>query len=606
MRRINLILLVVANTTLGHAQIDAEKNERRERRTLSVAGAWVGTLYQDPGGIATRYDFAMELTQDANQVQGFSVLQLPSDSAYGVMILIGEIHGDTLKFQETGLYEQRRPQGGRWCIKEGSLIYDLDRNLLSGPWRAPRCAPGVIELRSLADDMPGSRSILSLFIAKTPMFAATDQQQALWDRIYNGDYVWSLRFPEDEAMLLGYGLGLLNQLPEKCPDLLSQAELDEVRSFIPTLVEDSYGRLSLLEILQRASRIGVSYAGLRAAAGAHLDIRIKKDPTCSGAQIHRIGQNVWRMLAGRRPRYVGKAARRSTFVDQAVVLIDSRYHYYLVAPGPSLFGGVQNRVFESDVRQLRVAGVTILECRYDENPNDEYYEEQYYWGPSLAAEVFYPIQILWRAFIDSSQERMDRETGTARHGRGRVIHPFTTYGPPRRECPSLRDPELLMEQIPDRREHPSGSDEIVRLETALFPLIESESKRDVLMPGQVHPYCKRTLRDASEEYGPACAKIITFASSGVSYQNRDGSITPAKGEGEQNEIMRCVYALEEINETTGRGMRRFYMFWYGERTPDLASMTVNGREPFPYIVPVAVTECPANTKEVDKLLQSNR
>ncbi len=37
--------------------------------------------------------------------------------------------------------------------------------------------------------------------------------------------------------------------------------------------------------------------------------------------------------------------------------------------------------------------------------------------------------------------------GTAGLGRGRVIHPSTTYGSPRRECPSLRDPDLRIEQI---------------------------------------------------------------------------------------------------------------------------------------------------------------
>ncbi len=69
--------------------------------------------------------------------------------------------------------------------------------------------------------------------------------------------------------------------------------------------------------------------------------------------------------------------------------------------------------------------------------------------------------------------------GTAGLGRGRVIHPSTTYGSPRRECPSLRDPDLRIEQI--------------RVPTvdrsAAFPLLESESKRVGLYRGVADDYC---------------------------------------------------------------------------------------------------------------------
>ena len=166
---------------------------------------------------------------------------------------------------------------------------------------------------------------------------------------------------------------------------------------------------------------------------------------CNGSRISRVSDNVWRMLAGRKPSYLSGSAKKSTLISESVVPID-RYHQY-PGVGTSLAGGASRRVFERDVDEMNTYNLTILECRYDENSDDEIQEEQYYWGPSLAAQMFSPIPIIWQSFLLSSQERMDRAMGWNGNGKYQAIHPFTTYGSPRVECPSFRDRKLSFKEI---------------------------------------------------------------------------------------------------------------------------------------------------------------
>ena len=271
-----------------------------------------------------------------------------------------------------------------------------------------------------------------------PTSAQTSPRGTLLDRIEDGDYVWSLRFPREEATLLGYGYAVLRSVQTKCVGLVSEAESSEVDSFFPSLTGTA-GNIDLRGAIQ-GFLVVTAYRTLETRAEA--DIR---EIPCNGPRMNRIGQNVWRMLTGRRPSARGDSTGRWTFLDEDEVPI-STYHRY-AGQGASLAFGSAADVFEDDVRQLKEWGVTILECRYDQDPNDKSREEQYYWGPSFVAGVAYRVNIVWDAFLRSSQERMDRATGTAGRGSGRVIHPFATYGPPRQECPSLGDPDLSMKPI---------------------------------------------------------------------------------------------------------------------------------------------------------------
>ncbi len=282
---------------------------------------------------------------------------------------------------------------------------------------------------------------LTLPILATAVFAQSSMNP-LFHRIYDGDYVWSVEFPRKETSLIAYGFGLFNEIQEQCPNAISQRDIDEVGAYFANISRtNQYGIQVSAVFLQAVSFTG-AYASLRKAAEKDVDTL-----KCHGSTMNRVGENVWRMLAGRGPLYQAESAKNSTFLKQFIVPI-STYHYYPKI-GNSLAGGTASRVFERDVEELKGYGMTILECHYDENPNDEYHEEQYYWGPSLGAQVFSPIPIFWQNFLESSQRRMDKEMGSAGRGIGRVIHPFTTYGAPRTECPSIRDPGLPLAQIAD-------------------------------------------------------------------------------------------------------------------------------------------------------------
>ncbi len=204
-------------------------------------------------------------------------------------------------------------------------------------------------------------------------------------------------------------------------------------------------------VLRQAVILSTTYLSLRTAATRDLD-SLRLTSGCRGKKTERVAQNVWRMLAGKRPLYQADSVKSSSFLREFILPID-KYHYY-PGVGYSLTGGAARRVFMSDVEQMKDEGMTILECHYDENPDDGHHEEQYYWGPSLGAQVFSPIPFIWLTFLESSQQRMDKAAGVS----GRFIHPFTTYGAPRRECPSERDPGLDMARVedPELIEWPKG------------------------------------------------------------------------------------------------------------------------------------------------------
>lgn len=301
--------------------------------------------------------------------------------------------------------------------------------------------------------------MLVLPMLATPVFAQTDMNP-LYYRIYDGDYVWSRNFPRKETSLIAYGFGLFDEIQKECPNAISRSDIDEVNSnFTYASGTDQYGALhgvQAIDVLWQSVRAGGAYLSLRKSAEKDVETLLDLDFKCDGTRINRVGQNVWRMLAGRRPMYRAESAKRSTLLKEFIVPIDT-YHKY-PGIGGSLAGGAARRVFERDVDYMKGYGMTILECHYDENPNDEYHEEQYYWGPSMGAQVLSLLQIAWVPFVESSQERMDRNMGSAGRGIGHVIHPFKTYGAPRSECPAIRDPDLSLRQIrkPEMIEWPKG------------------------------------------------------------------------------------------------------------------------------------------------------
>ena len=114
------------------------------------------------------------------------------------------------------------------------------------------------------------------------------------------------------------------------------------------------------------------------------------------------------------------------------------------------------RQLDKDFREMRKGGLTVLECHYDEDPNDEWYEVQYYWGVSALADIGYLIPNFAEGFQRAAHERLRKANGRP------YTHPFTTYGSPRLECPAFKDPAFDNKWIYARRKAvPSNSSTVL-------------------------------------------------------------------------------------------------------------------------------------------------
>ncbi len=303
---------------------------------------------------------------------------------------------------------------------------------------------------------------LSFLVSPVSSVLAQSSQSALFDRIYDGDYVWSTDFPREEALLLAYGWGLFNQINEQCPDIISQSEEQEAATFILTISgATQYGVQATAVIPQVIDFVG-KYLLDQSAAATEVKLLVERS-TCRSPTINRVGQNVWRMLAGRRPLHLADTVGRSTLLSESEVPIET-YHHYAVTRT------VHDRVWEqwkSDVETAEKLNLTVLECRYDEDPDDEKQEEQYYWGLSFFVRLTSSAPMALHFFIEYAQQQMDQAMG---RGYGGVIHPYTTYGSPRSECPSLRDPNLITKEIevPNRPEFNYQAGPCVMQENGVF------------------------------------------------------------------------------------------------------------------------------------------
>jgi hypothetical protein len=307
---------------------------------------------------------------------------------------------------------------------------------------------------SMSRKINGLIAVLILGLIAMPGYGQKNLHPLL-KRIYDGDYVWSSDFPSREAALIGYGWGLYNAIQEKCPELISGSSKSQVdAAFAHMTNTNQYGQ-SVSAVALQAARLGGANLALRNTAAGNVE-EVRLSEGCAGRTLSRSADNVWRMLATKRPAHQAEGINNSTLIKEIILPIDT-YHFYPDV-GVSIVGGAAWRVFKADVDQLGGYGMTILECHYDKNSADQHHEEQYYWGPSLGAQVFSPIPIFWQNFLDSSQGRMDKAMGMQAGGRYRAIHPFTTYGAPRGECPPIADRAMHVARFenPDLIRWPDG------------------------------------------------------------------------------------------------------------------------------------------------------
>ena len=97
---------------------------------------------------------------------------------------------------------------------------------------------------------------------------------------------------------------------------------------------------------------------------------------------------------------------------------------------------------QHDIEQMGSLGFNVLECHYDTDPKDEYYEVQYYWTYWSVGVVGAELTALLPTVIKYQQNKLQEANGAAP-----VRHPFRDYGRPRGVCPMVADPEQLTKRI---------------------------------------------------------------------------------------------------------------------------------------------------------------
>ncbi|MEM8936842.1 MAG: hypothetical protein AAGC77_10585 [Pseudomonadota bacterium] len=273
-------------------------------------------------------------------------------------------------------------------------------------------------------------------------------------RIQQGDYVWTRTFPEDELVLFGFGLALRQAIDEQCPGAINTKQAIDIEYFLggfngAEVIDVIQGRkpLNLAAIMSRAAIDQTLLSAARRRFG-----ELAEAKGCNSRDVRNTSTNLARMLAGRRPAHGAKATRTS-LVTEKISPLEPKHAYDNERPAALTSRGAAQ--LDKDFREVRAGGLTILECHYDENPKDEWYEVQYYWGVSALANFGFLIPQFGEGFQRAAHERLKKANGRA------YTHPFTTYGSPRLECPAFKDPYFDQKRIyAPRKPAPAGSNNI--------------------------------------------------------------------------------------------------------------------------------------------------
>lgn len=132
MQRLFILLLVLLKVTNSCGQ--------------DISGYWQGVLYQNSSGGSTYFPYSMQLTQAQNgSVTGTAYTKQPGFIYFVNHSLTGSFISNVFNFQ-TQIIAQLPPPGYYWCTPIGQLTYNSVSETLVGPWSAPTCSPGTIEL----------------------------------------------------------------------------------------------------------------------------------------------------------------------------------------------------------------------------------------------------------------------------------------------------------------------------------------------------------------------------------------------------------------------------------------------------------------------------
>ncbi len=124
----------------------------RSRPQLSLTGLWSGELLQNEGGIADRFEFSMQLSQNGIFLKGTAHVKL--GEIWAEMKLSGfQLANGSWKLTETEILRAQKPDDLSWCMKlyELRIGYTKDGMTLHGPWwgnsKFGPCVPGSVRLK---------------------------------------------------------------------------------------------------------------------------------------------------------------------------------------------------------------------------------------------------------------------------------------------------------------------------------------------------------------------------------------------------------------------------------------------------------------------------
>ena len=433
---------------------------------------------------------------------------------------------------------------------------------------------------------PLSHAVCSALLAATILGSSTPleaqgeggsfEAPALLQRLERGDWVWSLDFPRTDALLLGYGIGLVAAVREKCTSFPISAE------------ERWFGGSWIMAGLQREGRVGPNLAAVvfstaqatAASAAGTDDGRRLAAQGCNAAQTRRATENAMKMTAGQRPAHGGPTSG-ITLVEEKHSPVNGR-HFTERSMDIMDFTPLAQQ-FVSHAEEMAGRGFQVLECHYDSDPADSFYEVQYYWGGGL--ELFAQLAGFLPELVRVAQQKLEeraRASGLALRATPR--HPFLDYAHPRSECPARRDAALPIKQIAALRKADGGArltgkpvEPVITEPGGTFVSIAyGPVPDDFVPPLSLDTLPHRTLMIRMEKSSPFVLSGIERGNynhvhnmplRGRTYFIQDGLMQVVNDDenaviAEGGKVLKCWYNTERKSS-----MGYFYLFWYKVRPP---------------------------------------
>lgn len=127
----------------------------------NIAGTWTGTLTQANGPVGTTFRYKLVLTQNGSSVSGVARTELDIASTGGgrgggaaavtyftELAVTGAVSGSAVTVKEGAVISQNSlPNGAFWCTKAATLTIAASGSRLTGPWSAPGCEPGQVDVQ---------------------------------------------------------------------------------------------------------------------------------------------------------------------------------------------------------------------------------------------------------------------------------------------------------------------------------------------------------------------------------------------------------------------------------------------------------------------------